>query len=195
MKPVWKSDRECFLGDRALPHVTTIVRASGIGPDFSAVPEATLKRACERGAQAHKATHYLGENDLEDTTIAPEIFDYVAQVDLFFRTSGFAPVRCEHRIFSERFEFCGRLDAVGFLMGWRTIVDYKFVATLHRESTAAQLGGYRVGWNEGNPGKPVEQLAALHVGRDFHRLIIIPVTECAAAWNKAFSKFRQEVAT
>ena len=59
------------MGD--LPRVTEVLRAVGLGPDFSAVPAATLEHARQRGTALHAAIEWHHEGTLDPDSLHPEV--------------------------------------------------------------------------------------------------------------------------
>lgn len=146
------------------PSVTRILAAAGLGPDYAMVPPAVLEAARARGSAVHEAIEalHLGyEYDL-----LPEGAPYLAAYRRFAQESGFTPERVEFRVESTTWRYCGHPDVVGWLLGKRTMLDYKGMDTVHLRSAARQLAGYRLAWNEQHPTETLDLCAVLQLKPD-----------------------------
>ncbi len=98
------------------PSVTTILRLSGLA-NFSAIPESIRDFVLERGQATHRACHFMLENDLDESSLDPEIQPRVEALKKFLFHSGFKPRpgMIEQRVFHPRYRFCGTYDVIGEL--------------------------------------------------------------------------------
>lgn len=84
-----------------------------------------------RGSEAHKATHYYDEGDLDRRTIDPKIKPFLQGYINFKAKTKFQPVLIEKKLYSEDYEYCGSPDRIGFFSGHGSaeeaneIIDFK----------------------------------------------------------------------
>lgn len=149
----------------ALPRVTGILQAIGLGPDYSGIGSAVLYRAAARGTALHAAIelHHLGE--LDEETVHPEIrpgFDaYLA----FCRDTGHVPIASEMELIHPQWAYMGHPDRVGWQGAERALLDWKYVWSLDEDYVRLQLAGYKLAWNAVHPESPVSRCFALHLRR------------------------------
>lgn len=164
----------------AYPRVSEILDAAGLGPDYSHVPnDGRLERAAQRGTDNHAlvAAHHYGYLD-EGQTAPPA---YLA----FLEESGHEPIISEFEVVSERWQYVGHPDRVGWLSGRRGLFDWKFIESLAVVPVRRQLAGYKIAWDEQRPDEPIAFCAAvqfLSTGRP--KLHEFTTDEMATATNE-----------
>lgn len=113
-----------FLGQRELPSVTRI-----IGSVFALdIPEEILRPAQERGTMVHRITELDDQDDLDESTVAPEFQPYLEAWRAFRKASGFVPDPdgIEIRTYHPSFYYAGTIDRIGRLgNGRRIVIDIK----------------------------------------------------------------------
>lgn len=119
----------------AVPSVTQALKGVGIIDDRFYTDEAR-----ERGIAVHAACHYLDEECLEWSTVAPEIVPYVEAYQRFKEESDFVPAMIEEPVFNEQYFYGGILDRTGLLNGQAVLLDLK--SGDPEPWVSLQLGGY-----------------------------------------------------
>lgn len=125
-----------------VPHVTGIIAAV---ESFYGVPPATLEFASERGRAVHLACELLDQNDLDESSIDPEVAPYLAAYRAFIEDAKPEWSAIEKPVYCVRYRYAGTLDRVGILRGLKgspqAVVDIKCVAGLS-PATGLQLAAY-----------------------------------------------------
>lgn len=134
-----------------VPSVTQILRDSGL-VDLSKVPKDVLRRARKFGTHLHKALelHDKGSLDMSslDKNLVPCLNAYFKWLD---ETGAIIePDSIEKKVYSEKYQYAGRLDRIYIINGKRSVVEFKSGGIY---STAAlQLAAYQFAENEGLRG-------------------------------------------
>lgn len=147
-----------------LPRVTEILRAVGLGPDFSGVDDAVLESARSRGTAIHaaiEADHYQYGLDIP-TEFAP----YLDAYRKFVAESGHEAVVSERAVIHPTWQYVGHVDRIGWLIQKRCLLDWKTGETVDLTAGAYQLAGYRCAWNAAHPTEPVELTAIVQLRKD-----------------------------
>lgn len=109
---IFNEDRhEYSIGGKILPSVTTILSAVGMY-DFDFVSAETLRIAAERGSIVHKYIELYEQDDLDESSIDPELQGYFESY-LRMKDAKLLPDRpsaIEKRIFSAKYQYAGTLD-------------------------------------------------------------------------------------
>lgn len=108
------------LGDRALPSVTTVLKAVGLIDDTW-----FTEQARQRGTYVHMATHYVDEDDLAEESVDPRYLGYLHAYRRFLETTRPSWEYIEHRICDPIAGYAGTLDRAGLVNGRRMLVDIK----------------------------------------------------------------------
>lgn len=150
----------------ALPSVTRILEAAGLGPDFSRVPADVLEAARARGTLVHRLieAHHYGY--LDQAEITPQAAPYMSAYLTFVAESGHEPIASEFRVEHAAWRYCGHPDRVGWLCGARVIADWKCTDTLALPPVARQLAGYQLAYNAQHPTEPVSTTVAVQLRSD-----------------------------
>lgn len=122
-----------------VPSVTQCLKAAGV-IDYSMIPQDVLQRASIRGTAVHLACQYFDEDRLDETTLDPEIANYLEGYKAFLLDTGFQPARIEERVYHPLHRYAGTLDRTGTLNGQLVLVDFKTGIML--EGHRAQLAAY-----------------------------------------------------
>lgn len=96
-----------------VPSVTQVLKSTGY-IRLDGVPPAVLERARDRGERVHKALHFLFDDDLDESSIDPEIAGYVQSARAYLETTVGEPLRAEMRVWSRRYYCAGMLDMLAF---------------------------------------------------------------------------------
>jgi len=131
--------------------------------NYSGIPESVLETARKRGTFLHECISLSLENNLDETSI-PE--DYLS------RFKGFRKFADKHNletlgqneiVYSKGLGVAGTLDWRGIIDGRRTIIDWKFTASL-RKSVRIQLAFYRYLWNISHePEEYIDDVLAVRI--------------------------------
>lgn len=147
-----------------LPRVTEILTAAGLAPDFRMVAPDVLERARARGQAVHaaiEADHYGYEYDLP-----AEGAPYLDAYRKFLAESGHEPIISEFEVRHPGWQYVGHPDRIGWLLGRRTLFDWKCTESVDLPYTGRQLALYRLAWNAEHPTELVEATAALQLKSD-----------------------------
>jgi len=147
----------------ALPSVTEIRDAVGLGPDFSRVPPAILEYARIRGQALHLAIRYHHEGVLDEASLHPDVRPGFEAYLRFLEDTKHEPLLSELELIHPAYGFMGHPDRVGWLNGKRVILDWKCVETFDFWPVALQLAGYRLLWNANYPEQPIAGTFALQL--------------------------------
>lgn len=145
------------------PRVTEIITAVGLGPDFSAVPAATLAAAQVRGTAVHAGIEALVYGYDHPALEDPALAGYFDAYRKFLAESGFEPKAAEIEVVHEAWRYCGHPDVWGWLLGHRALLDFK---TGEDEGVEYQLAGYRLAWNHQRPTETIDVLGRVRLNSD-----------------------------
>ena len=135
------------------PRVTRVIRAVGLGPDFSgAIPINVMAAAQVRGRAVHEAVASVVRGDLDEAALDPRVRPYVDGYRLFAAESGCQALAAEVEVAHPTWRYAGRLDWRGWLRGRRTVLDIKTGAA---EGAEYQVAAYVDAWNAQHPGERV----------------------------------------
>jgi len=113
-----------YWNGEEVPSVTQILQA--VYPtDFSHIPEATLKRAQDRGTFVHQACAFYDQHDLDWKSVDPVCVPYVRAYTFFKQATCFVPESIEQMAYSEVYKYAGTWDRIGRLFGRRILLDIK----------------------------------------------------------------------
>jgi len=108
------------LDGQQVPSVTQILRTLGIIDTRWAT-----EHALERGTAVHQAIQFLVEDDLDWSTVTPEIAPYL---DAFWQFAGDVELQVndtEMIVYSPTHRYAGRLDLLATVQGERAIIEIK----------------------------------------------------------------------
>lgn len=126
-----------FIDDERVPSVTEILEGVGIIDK-----RWYTEKGRDRGSAVHVATQYLDEEDLDWSTVGPEIEPYVRAYELFKEETKFQPVLIETSVFNREHRYGGTLDRTGILDGEKVLIDIKTGAP--SKWAALQTAGYEI---------------------------------------------------
>ena len=144
--------------------VTTVLSRVGF-VDFSYIPENIRTRALERGRRVHRAAHFLGEGDLDWSTVDEGDKGYVEACASFLAASGFEMAGHERRLVIPRLRVAGTCDAFGWWQGQCALADW-CCGDLWESCKHLQTAGYAEGlrslpppeWFDFTPSTPIARL-------------------------------------
>lgn len=121
--------------------VTKILQLAGLGPDYSAVPPATLEWARQRGRHVDECCTLLDEGVLDWDSVADEARPYVEAWARFKDETAFFPMAQQVRVYHPTLGYCGAADVFGGLSGRRVCVEKKATSEVHA-GYGLQLAAY-----------------------------------------------------
>lgn len=150
-----------MVDGRVMPSVTQILEVVDRG--LWRVPPDVLEAARLLGTAVHKATELYDLDDLDASSVAPQVAPYLAAWVKFRRESGFRPTSIEHRLYNPVYGYCGTLDRVGQLNDKTSLVDVK--SGVAWPSHGPQTAAYAAAVKE-QEGVRVDARYAVYLGAD-----------------------------
>lgn len=145
--------------------VTQTIQLSGLGDDFSHVPEDRMTYARRRGNMVHAACHYYDDGDLDLETVDPKIRGYVDAYIKFRTEKPIKVIAVEKKMVTLDFgpyALAGTPDLVCWMDGRRVVVDRKTSQHMSK-AMGLQTAGYKILWNVKNPKAPVSERYGLRL--------------------------------
>lgn len=127
-----------FAQGRPVPGVTSILESL---TDYSFVDADVLKAAADFGTAVHLACELDDKDDLDETSLDPEITPYLRGWRKFCRGHNAKWEAIEERVFNQTLWYAGTLDRRGEIDGVRAVVDIKTCSALY-PSVGPQLAAY-----------------------------------------------------
>lgn len=138
----FEDKHQYFVDGVPVPSVTQIV--APLGEDFDEPDEhleLTVEAAADRGVTMHAyIAHRLLGGDAEEFELPDTYQPYADAVELFLSEHQVFPILVEHPLPGKG--LAGTPDLVCEFDGNLSILDYKFVSTVAKSRTGAQLAGY-----------------------------------------------------
>ena len=110
------------FGGVVLPSVTQILRPL---IDLSGIPRDVLEAKRDLGQRVHAACHYLSENDLDPSSVDPDVEPYLAGFERFLRETGAEIIANEQFVHSQQWGYAGQLDLIARIDGATHLLDIK----------------------------------------------------------------------
>lgn len=129
---------EYRLGGVRVPSVTQILAPLC---SFEGIPREVLEAKRDLGQRVHFATQLDDEDDLDDSSIEPDVIGYLEGYRRFRRETGATVVLNEQRVFDPVLRVAGTLDRVILLNGKKVLVDLKTSIVLP-QAVGAQTSAY-----------------------------------------------------
>lgn len=144
--------------------MTAVMRAAGVGADFTGVDPAVLEAAAKRGTVVHKriANEHLHPRRIA-TAISPAWAGYWKAYHRFRDDVRHVAQYSEVLVQHPAWHYIGHVDRIGFLQKHRALIDWKCVASLDVDAVAIQLAAYRLAWNVMHPEEPIRYCAAVQL--------------------------------
>lgn len=152
---------------RDVPHVTAVLKATGLAEDLDRPMPRRARAAIDfgrdRGTAAHADCHAYDDGDLLWETVDPAVLPYV-EAWMAFRTE-FVLVPAargrERRFFHDTLFYTGIIDGVFILpSGRRVLIDMKTGAP---GAARYQTAAYALGWDRENPELPIHERWAVQL--------------------------------
>jgi hypothetical protein len=121
-----------------VPGVTSVLRPL---VDFSRVPADVLAAKADLGRRVHLACQLHDENDLDETSVEPDVAPYLAAYRRFLAETGATVVENERQVFDRVWRFAGTLDRVMLLDGRKVLLDLK-TSLVTPATVGAQTAAY-----------------------------------------------------
>lgn len=136
-----------FTGDNILG-VSEILKLAGL-TDLSGVPEHILETARNNGTNGHYACELSDKGILDYATLCDGLKPILERWKGFISDYGitFEPEDIERTVWSDLFDYAGKLDRVGMVGKKRILIDIKIVAKVMR-SIRFQTIAYKIAWEE-----------------------------------------------
>lgn len=113
--PVPHVYRVAATGQR-VPSVTEILRSTGMSTDFEALRYGSRGEAIdakrELGQIVHTDAHAYDDDDLDWSTLHPDVEPYIAAWATFRHNQRLAPVTRERMVYDPTLGYCGTLDGI-----------------------------------------------------------------------------------
>lgn len=107
------------------PSVTQVLEGAGIS-DFSDVQPAVLRHSQERGTAVHRACWFCDNDDLDESSVDPEIAGYLEAWRKFKRDMHWTSRFIEQIVSCPTYHYCGTYDREGFFGdGKAALLDLK----------------------------------------------------------------------
>src|SRR5215831_8697834 len=129
------------VNDVVVPHVTQILKAAGLGVDYSMIDPRVLENARERGEYVDQCCDLDDEGVLELDGVHPLCVGYVQAWRRFRAERGFTPMLAQPLLYHPEHGYCGRPDTDGLMELQPTVVDRKCVTKVDR-AYGLQLAAY-----------------------------------------------------
>lgn len=110
-----------FMGD-VVPGVTSILRPLCA---FDRIAPDVLAAKADLGRRVHLACQLFDEDDLDETSIEPEVQPYLNAWHKFRHDTGCGVLHVEQRVFDPMLMFAGTLDRVLAFNGHKWLIDLK----------------------------------------------------------------------
>ena len=155
-----------------VPSITQCLKFK-FGNKYASVDASTLKRASEKGTEAHRAIEEYCKTGKESEL--PELRNF----KFLQKQYGFTVIENETPVILslENEPICaGRLDMVLMMNDQIGLADIKRTSVLDKEYLAYQLNLYRIAYRQ-SYGIEAEFLRGLHLREDVRKFVQIPINE------------------
>lgn len=153
----------CYLLDdeKILIGVTSLMKKYGLSPDYSGIPEATLRKAAEEGTSIHKE---IEAYDNGESVLTTELIED-------YKKLGLKHIASEY-IVSDNESAASAIDGVyeGDTKNGVFLVDYKSTLKVHQRALSWQLGIYKVFFERQNPSLHVDACYCIHIDKKTRRV-------------------------
>lgn len=134
-----------FLGEKELPSVSHILKITKLGKDNDNIPPFFR----ERGIAGHLCVELHLKDQLDESTIDPELVPFFDGFKAFIVDHPIKPLFIEQRRYNESWGFAGTMD----LIAEDAIYDWKFSKN-HDRVAELQGQGYKILTHETHPNLP-----------------------------------------
>lgn len=109
------------VGGVRVPSVTEVLKPLQC---FDGIAEEVLERKRDLGSRVHAATQFLDEDDLDESSIEPDVAPYLRAYTRFLAGTGARVVLNEQRVYSA-LGYAGTLDRLVEIKREQWLIDYK----------------------------------------------------------------------
>lgn len=171
---------------RIIPSVTQILNGVGL-IDFSGIPSRVLDIAKERGTTVHLITELLDRDELDESTIDPDLIGYVDAYRKFVEEYHIAKITAiEKLVYSDakHLGYAGTLDRKAVLStGLKLLYDIKTTAE-KSQVHALQVTAYELA-----DGEKMDQLGCVYLAAD-GKYEFQPYDRCVSGWLAALQLYK-----
>lgn len=191
-------------GNQLLPSVTQIIQAQRLGPDYSMVPPATLRRKAALGTAVHLACQEIllrGRPSFSFCSprgkrtgplgyvVDDRLRAFALGFEMFLADTGYQQLGGEKPLADLELGYAGTPDSYGNLNGGACIIDFKTATTLHRKAAAVQTHAYwRLLRATGGFRWPIEGYYALQLKPGAYRLVDVRMPGVEQVWLAAIEE-------
>ena len=151
-----------LMDGKELIGVTSLMKAMGLTPDYSGIPETVLENAAKRGSAVHKAIETFCKTGVPviDAQYGEEV---LADLEAFKKTQ--TAVVANEYLVSDNDSIASSIDIVEDCLDGVSVnlIDIKTTSEVHRESVAWQLSIYKWLFLLQNPRLRVHGLFCYHI--------------------------------
>lgn len=124
---------------KPVPSVTKILEPL---IDYSMVNQEVLERGRLLGTAVHRMTELHDNDDLDESSLSPQMLMYLGGWKQFRADTGFVPETIEKRMYHELYGYSGTSDRTGVIKGKKAVIDIKKMMTLGAV-IGVQLAAYK----------------------------------------------------
>jgi hypothetical protein len=151
-------EHEYVLPDgRVVPSVTQILAAVGVSTDFDSLSQVStsMRAAIERkraiGTALHRDAHAYDDNDLDESTVHPEVKPYLEAYKVFRQNSGVVPLCRERIVYHPQLAYAGTLDGIFAAPSKRNVLIDLKCGDPEDAACQFQTAGYQLAWEYQHP--------------------------------------------
>lgn len=122
-----KSAHAYTVNGQAVPSVTQVLAPLEI---LDGIPQAVLERARVRGQHIHEAMALLVRDDLDWSSLDPDLMPYIEGGKRFLEESGAVVIASEMRVACPLIRCAGTLDLLAHWRDADSLIDFKATATV-----------------------------------------------------------------
>lgn len=138
--------------------VPSVTQVLGPYTDLSRIPRAILDHKRALGQAVHRAIELYLADDLDESSLDPQVADYFAGFLAFEAHSGFRMQMSEQRVYSLKYGYAGTLDLLGELPTGPALIDTKCTTTIY-PTAGPQTAAYAEAVGERRIHRYILQLA------------------------------------
>lgn len=116
-----------FIDGNHVPSVTQVLEPLDL---LDGIPFWNLEHARTRGQHVHEAMALLVRDELDWSSLDPELVPYIEGGKRFLEESGITVIASELRVACPRLRCAGTLDLIGFWRNAETTIDFKATAMM-----------------------------------------------------------------
>lgn len=153
-----------------VPSVTQILRATGIGTDYEAIPGLSaldLELRRQLGTAVHADIHSYDDDDLDLTTVDPRVRPYLDAWITCRNSLGLVGLIHERIVYDPDLEACGTLDGIVRVRDERSVLIDLKIGDPVDAAAQYQTAAYEVLWRAEHPNDaPIDERWAVQLTPD-----------------------------